>query len=311
MKKFLVIFAVIVILVLAGWFFVSHPESIEMLGLDGNKAPQTITYACNNNKKITATFFKGESKPATSPNLPPTPGGSVSLKLSGGRFVAIPQTISADGTRYATEDESFIFWSKGNGALVLENNEEKTFIGCVRVADVPEESNLTEIYVNGTEGFSIRYPEGYSVNTSHAYQLAPGKKIAGVAFTIPPPPTEGPNLSSDTYISIESIPQTDSCTANIFLDGIHPATEKTQNDVTYSVATSSNAGLGSRYEETIYAIPGTNPCIAIRYVVHYTVIENYDPGTTPAFDKDALLLEFDAIRSTLILDQGRYNMSQG
>jgi len=92
-----------------------------------------FTYSCDQNKTIDATYYQGIDKPSPSPDLPPTPGGSVYLALSDGRKMTLSQTLSADGTRYANKDESFIFWSKGNGALVLENNQQKSFIGCIEV----------------------------------------------------------------------------------------------------------------------------------------------------------------------------------
>jgi len=61
----------------------------------------------------------------------PIPSGSVELVLSDGRTFSLPQTISADGVRYANSDESFVFWSTGDEALVLENGEEKEYKNCV------------------------------------------------------------------------------------------------------------------------------------------------------------------------------------
>lgn len=88
-----------------------------------------VTYICNGGKTIEAVFYKGESKPVE-PGQPPIPSGSVKIVLSDGRNFDLPQTISADGGRYANSDESFIFWSKGDGALMLENNVEKNYTGC-------------------------------------------------------------------------------------------------------------------------------------------------------------------------------------
>jgi hypothetical protein len=74
-------------------------------------------------------------------------------------------------------------------------------------------------------------------------------------------------------------------------------------EMLYSVASSTGAAAGNRYDETVYALPGTNPCIAVRYFIHYGVIENYPAGTVRAFDEAALRSEFDAIRRTLINNQ--------
>ncbi len=89
-----------------------------------------VTYACRGQKTIDAAFYQGKEVPVK-PGEPPIPTGSATLALSDGRHFNLPQTISADGARYANADESFVFWSKGDGALVLENNVEKNYTNCV------------------------------------------------------------------------------------------------------------------------------------------------------------------------------------
>ena len=66
----------------------------------------SATFNCDNEKTINAIFFND----------------SVGLSLSDGRGLILPQTISASGARYANEDESFIFWNKGDTAFVQEGN---------------------------------------------------------------------------------------------------------------------------------------------------------------------------------------------
>lgn len=273
----------------------------------------TATYACDAGKTIIAAYYQGESKPAVNPNMPPTPGGSVALTLSDGRTMTLAQTISADGTRYANADESFVFWGKGNGALVLENNQEKSYIGCILEGNDPS-GTLSQVYTNSSAGFSLRLPslvksgtaDGYKVDESYKYQeLGPGKDIAGTKFTIPASLAAGTNLSTDSYISVEELPNTALCTADLFVEkGLGAkATTLTDNGVTYSMATTSGAGAGNRYNETVYAIPGTNPCMAVRYYIHYGAYANYDPKTTKQFDEDALKASFDQIRRTLVVNQ--------
>lgn len=292
-----VVIVVIILLVVVGMHS-SNP------GNGGTPARATVTYSCNTDKTITAVFSQGDSKPAASPDQPPTPGGSVALTLSDGRTMALAQTISADGARYANADESFVFWSKGNGALVLENNQQKFYIGCIRIASEATGQSLPQIYSNSSEGFSLRLPGNYKVDESYTYQeLGHGKAINGIKFTIPESLATGTNLSPDSYVSVEEIPQTQSCSAALFLDRGMQVAAITEGDTTYSVASSTGAGAGNRYEETVYALPGTNPCIAVRYMVHYGVFENYPPGTVKQFDRDALLKQFDSIRKTLVVVQ--------
>ncbi len=87
-------------------------------------------FGCDGDKSIDAKFYEGEIV-KVEPGEPPVPTGSVKLKLSDGRNLELAQTISASGVRYANSDESFIFWNKGDAALVLENNIEKDYTNCV------------------------------------------------------------------------------------------------------------------------------------------------------------------------------------
>jgi len=268
----------------------------------GSQPIATISYACKDSKAIVAAYYQGESRPAQSPDKPPIPGGSVNLALSDGRTMILAQTISADGTRYANPDESFVFWSKGNGALVLEDNKEKSFIGCIQVAVDP--GGLSQVYASGSEGFSIRYPADYPAGEAYTYQnLGPGRDINGTKFTIAPSIAQDTNLGEDSYVSVEEIPQVKNCTADLFLDQSAKAHVVTLGDVEYSIASSTGAGAGNRYDETVYALPGTNPCIAVRYFIHYSVFENYPAGTVRRFDESALRNQFDMIRRTLTIVQ--------
>ncbi len=306
MKKKITAGAISIVVVLGIWYAMSAPHPTSQ-NQNANQPIASVSYACDSGKTIDASYYNGSSTPATSPDMPPTPGGSVVISLSDGRTMTLPQTISADGGRYANTGESIVFWSKGNGAFVLENNNQ-TYGGCIVVA--PDPGNLPQAYESGTEGFSMRYPAGYKVTGDYQYQeMGPGKNISGVSFTIPSSTSSGTNLGSDTYLSVEEIPQTPpaECTADLFLalggNGALNVATTTENGTTYSVASSTGAGAGNRYEETVYAISGTNPCIAIRYFIHYGVLENYPAGSVQAFDKQGLLDQFNEMRGTLTIGQ--------
>lgn len=78
-------------------------------------------FTCVGNKNIRVSFHnqKDEAKKSN----------YVELLLSDGRQFILPQAISADGARYASEDESRIFWNKGDGAF-LEESGRTTFSDC-------------------------------------------------------------------------------------------------------------------------------------------------------------------------------------
>lgn len=127
MKKYIIIFIAIVVVGL-GWYFLS--------GVFVTKAPtikliNSVVYTCDQGKTINAEYYESDLKTVVTRGMPPTPSGSVKIFLSDGRKMILPQTISASGVRYANTNESFIFWSKGDGVMILENNQEKDYKNCI------------------------------------------------------------------------------------------------------------------------------------------------------------------------------------
>jgi membrane-bound inhibitor of C-type lysozyme len=297
-----IIVVIIAVLALVAWEWRYSPIFSQLFGAttQGQLIAQAH-YQCDGGKTIDASYYGGGQSASTTSTGQPVPTGSVQLTLSDNRAMTLPQTISADGTRYANADESFVFWGKGNGAIVLENNQEQSFTGCIQVQSDP--GGLPQVYESGSNGFSLRYPANYTAVSTYTYQeMGPGKSISGVKFSIDPAIATGTNLSTDSYVSVEEIPNTTSCTADKFLAG---ATASVLDDGTtqYSYASSTDAGAGNRYEEQVFALPGTNPCIAVRYFIHYGAIENYPAGAVTEFNHDALVSQFDAIRKTLTIVQ--------
>jgi membrane-bound inhibitor of C-type lysozyme len=288
MKTSTAVIGVLILLAVlgAGWWYYSGTKPAATTPPANGQALASVAFACDAGQSINATFYEG----------------SVALALSDGRSMTLPQAVSGSGIRYTNADESFVFWGKGNTAFVEEGaSQEQTYSGCIVVA--PDTSGvLSQVYATSTAGFSFRFPQGYTVDSNYVYQaMGPGKDIPGVKFTIPSASTAGTNLSKDSYISVEWLPTTTTCSASRFLDQGSPSTTFSDAGVDYSVATTSGAGAGNIYDEAVFAIPGTSPCTAIRYYIHSTQVGNYPAGTVTAFDKAAVTNEFDLIRRSLVL----------
>ncbi len=84
-------------------------------------ASTTVTYACDGGKQIQAMYSDK----------------SVHVRTNDGKDLVLPQTLSADGGRYANSNESFIFWSKGDGASVMQTMSgvsTTTYANCIQIA---------------------------------------------------------------------------------------------------------------------------------------------------------------------------------
>ena len=281
--------AVIVVIILlaalgAGWWYY-HGLTPAPAVAPAEQPVATTAFACDAGKSIGATFYASR----------------VDLVLSDGRSQSLPQTQSGSGIRYANADESFIFWGKGNTAFVQEGpSQQQTYTGCILVSPDPS-GTLTQIYATSTLGFSLRMPPGYTP-AAYTYQaLGPGKVIGGVKFTIPAADTSGTNLSKDSYVGVEELPNSKTCLASEFLSPGAKDSTFSDSGVDYSAATSSGAGAGNIYDEAVFSIPGTSPCIAVRYFIHSNQVANYPAGTVVAFNKVAVINEFDNIRRSLVI----------
>jgi putative hemolysin len=73
-------------------------------------------FHCAAGKTVDAVFSNGSRS-------------SVSLLLSDGRSLSLPQSRSASGARYASADQNFVFWNKGDSAFIEENGQQ-SFSGC-------------------------------------------------------------------------------------------------------------------------------------------------------------------------------------
>ena len=80
------------------------------------KAINNAKFVCADNKIIQADFYKN----------------FVHIETKELKSVYLPQTISASGARYANDDESIVFWNKGDTAFITEGDPNTpTYKDCV------------------------------------------------------------------------------------------------------------------------------------------------------------------------------------
>lgn len=82
---------------------------------------KTARFDCPGGKYILATFHLPEDK-------------TVDIALSDGRNMTLDHAISASGARYTNNDESFVFWNKGDSAFITEG-DKTTFDQCITASE--------------------------------------------------------------------------------------------------------------------------------------------------------------------------------
>jgi len=91
----------------------SRAVTTEPSGKIDPNAPGYTVYECADGKSIWAAYSDK----------------SVTLSLSDGSSITLPQATSASGARFANEDESVVFWNKGTDAFI-QQDEETTYADC-------------------------------------------------------------------------------------------------------------------------------------------------------------------------------------
>jgi membrane-bound inhibitor of C-type lysozyme len=95
-------------------------------------------FNCTDNKTIQAVFLKD----------------NVSLTLSDGRHLQLPQGMSGSGARYVNTDESFVFWNKGDTAFIEEgkNTPYKDCVTEVKVQALTQIANPASVNCSKSGG---------------------------------------------------------------------------------------------------------------------------------------------------------------
>jgi hypothetical protein len=131
MKKGFIVWSVIAVVVAVGVIIAVYALQSRSSGEARTRISEAV-YACKGGASIRAVYYEGPKKPQPAPGEMPIPSGRVDVSFNGAPTTTLAQTISADGARYATSDESTIFWSKGDGAFVMHHDTtDSQYVDCV------------------------------------------------------------------------------------------------------------------------------------------------------------------------------------
>ncbi len=174
MKKYIALLIIIVV-ALTLWIWRDKPNSSEtQVG--------AAVYTCDNGREISAIYYENPAKAApVTPGEPPVPTGSVELSLNGAASTTLPQTISGSGVRFANEDESLIFWNKGNSAIVMHgDNLDPDYENCM--TNTNNADNTEQTYTSDTYGFSFDIAAGYTYKEYTDEIIAIGNPVGQDGF---------------------------------------------------------------------------------------------------------------------------------
>jgi len=198
---------------------------------------------------------------------------------------------------------TFVLFSLGLFVLVASSvlfSGKKPLVA-IAAGEVHSATTTEQTYLSSDLQYMITYPSDFTVNSLYSYKpTGPEQAISGVSFTIP---SSGTNLAPNSFLSVESLGTKD-CSIDAFFGNVTPTSTQSIVDkgTAYTVAESS-WGKRNHYEEYVYLLRDTHPCIAVRYFLHYTDMSIYTPGTVQEFNHDEVIAQLDTIRESLTLNQ--------
>ena len=279
---------IIVLLIIAGavYFLMVPKASAPTTTATSTASSQNVvSYSCD-----TGTIQAAFEIPAQT-----TATGSVSLMLSDGRSMTLPQTISGSGIRYETganTPQDIVFASEGDNAFLSENGKT-TYNNCVVNGSTGDASG-TQTFTDQGKTFSFSYPSIFKISgggvgySTDWMQNATTSGLLLVKATLPSsfePKTNFANATLTVGTSADPTAISECLTYAAGGNGVKKSSV-TINGVAYTKFLTSDAGAGNFYQTTSYRALRNSQCYAVEYTIHSSNIGNYSPdqGIT-AFDQ--------------------------
>ncbi len=185
--------------------------------------------------------------------------------------------------------------------LVLGYNR---YVNQPPVAKVDFPATVWKSFESPTYNFRIQYPADFTINQHYRYtRLGKNKTISGVAFNLPKTYWQGTNLSSDSYVSVET--SNLACEAKNFVPDASKDKEMmlAKNGRTYTQVTHDEGVTNSNfYHEVVYASAASRgACYIARLFLHSVDINNLldSKPTTKRYDEAGITTVFENMLATL------------
>jgi membrane-bound inhibitor of C-type lysozyme len=286
--KRMVFYIVILVLVVIVGYSVVHknPAAAPVVTAPAPVVISTANYSCDNNATINAAFTNN----------------SVTIDLSDGRHLVLPQTISADGAQY--QQGPVLLVTKGDQAFLQENGIT-TYSNCLAGAPAsPVTTDGLKSFTDQGKTFTFMYPQqftlaGGGIGYTESWKTNTDGTLGLILATVNVPQSYQPKTNfgdAKFTVGTSSDPKAvTSCLTDTNGNGITKSTV-TINGTKYTKFVSTDAGAGQRYETTSYRTVRNSQCYAIEYTIHYSVLANFDPsmGVT-AFDQKKVEGALDSI----------------
>jgi len=285
------ILVIIVAAILAFWYFHQAKPLNTTENLGQTVASSSIVKGNGNATTSTAISFfcqEGVIQAAFGQS-------QVTLVLSGGRTLSLPQVESGSGIRYATGTAVFV--SKGDNAYLTENNQT-TYTNCV--AGAQTSVNAANTFTNTGKTFSFSYPAEFNLSggdLGYTQSWRAEATSSGLLLTVVSiPKSFQPQTNfGETKFTVGTSADPEAVKNCLSLDqpGFGTSTPVAINGWPFTKITFSDAGAGNFYDTTSYRAVYNNQCYAVEYTIHSLNIGNYSP--------DQHISEFDRAKITALL----------
>ncbi len=256
--------------------------------IDGNLGKKTSINTAKENSIISAIYYCEEGTINAAYGT-----SSVSISLSDGRKMILPQTISADGARY--EASGIVFWNKGDNAFITEGNAT-TYSNCVAGIEKQIDADTTN-YTDMSKTFSFIFPNQFKLfggDIGYSQNWREQNTSSGILFVIVNIPrtffAEKTNFGEAKF-TVGTSADPDAIKKCLISEygNMEKVSTTTINGVQFIKMNFSDAGAGNFYETTSYRAIHDDECYAIEYTIHSSNIYNYSPDQgVKEFDKSKI-----------------------